>query len=231
MASAVEPESLVDSLVESLDEASDVPEESLVAVWSGAESLESTGAGSDVVVTDCSAQLVDCPVEMGAGSVVVVGSSAVVGGLVVSAGAVVVLGGLVVSGGSVVVAGGFVVVVVGGGVVVPPEVGVPVDGPGPVVVPDVVGLVVVVPEAVPDVVGLVVVVPDVVGRVVVGVEVGVVGVLPDPSTELVEPEVPRGGIGTSPSSTVRTVRPPWSSTRWGTTSYGMLSAAEGVKPR
>ncbi len=74
-------------------------------------------------------------------------------------------------------------------------------------------------------------VPDVVGRVVVGAVVGVVGLLPDPSAELLEPEVPRGGIGTSPSSTVRTVRPPWSSTRWGTTAYGMLSAAEGVNPR
>lgn len=105
------------------------------------------------------------------------------------------------------------------GVPVPLEVPLPVPVAVGVPVPLEVGGRVVVPE------------PDDVGRVVVGVVLGVEGVLPDPSTELLDPAEPPDGIGTSPSCTVCTVRPLWSMTKWGTTAYGMLSAAEAGKPR
>ncbi|GAA2037102.1 hypothetical protein GCM10009740_30950 [Terrabacter terrae] len=122
---------------------------------------------------------------------------------------VVVVGGgvVVVAGGVVVVAGGVVVVVVGG-----VELGA--------------GLVVVGVDVDVDV-GF-----GALGVLVVGVatEDGVSG--PAVATAVDGVGVPlASGIGTSPSSTVWMTRPPWSSTRCGTTAYGTDALAEAGKPR
>jgi hypothetical protein len=201
-------------------ELADDPVEVVVSVVAELVSADAAALVVSEVVADCSALVVDWLVDDDVVESDGVGSAAVVLLVVVAGGSVVVAEELVV------VDGGWVVVVLDEEPDVVLVVGVPVEVLVPLEV--LVPVEVLVPLEVLVLVGgrVVVLVPEEVGRVVVGVEL-----LLEPSIALVDPALLPDGIGTSPSSTVCTMRPLWSITKWGTTAYGMLSAADAGKPR